>query len=105
MAGAAAIGWFTGTTSATPAGIARDRSATSRLELTMRLNEIDELLDLQRHSLLQAESGPRVLTMPEQLKARMDESAQRARDLIESLELQRISILHALGQSGDRDGR
>lgn len=104
MTGAAAIGWFTGTTSGTPAGVTRDWSATSRLELTMRLNEVDELLDVQRHSLLQAESGPRVLKMPDELKARMNETAQRARELIESLEKQRISIRHALALSGANDG-
>ena len=104
MTGAAAVGWFTGTTSATPAGVTHDRSTTSRLDLTMRLNEVDELLDVQRHNLFQAESGPRALTMPAALKAHMEESAQRARELIESLERQRGSILHALAQDGHDGG-
>ena len=104
MTGAAAVGWFTGTTSATPAGVTHDRSTTSRLDLTMRLNEVDELLDVQRHNLFQAESGPRALTMPDALKAHMEESAQRARELIESLERQRGSILHALAQDGHDGG-
>jgi DNA-directed RNA polymerase specialized sigma54-like protein len=59
---------------------------------------------MQRHGLLQAESGPRVLTMPDELKARMNESAQHARDLIKSLEQQRDSILHVLAQEVDHDG-
>jgi transcriptional regulator with XRE-family HTH domain len=104
MTGAAAIGWFTGTTSATPAGVTHDRATTSRLDMTMRLNEVDEHLDMQRHNLLQAESGPRALTMPDALKAQMEESAQRARELIESLERQRESILHALAQDGHDGG-
>ena len=70
----------------------------------MRLNEVDELLDVQRHNLFQAESGPRALTMPDALKAHMEESAQRARELIESLERQRGSILHALAQDGHDGG-
>jgi transcriptional regulator with XRE-family HTH domain len=104
VAGAAAIGWFTGTTSATPVGVARDASATSRLALTMSLNEVDELLQLQRHSLLQAESGPRLIAMPDALKTQMEATAQHARELIESLEKQRDSILHALAQSEAQDG-
>ena len=40
------------------------KSATSRLELIMRFNQVDELLATQRHNLLQAESGPRILALP-----------------------------------------
>jgi transcriptional regulator with XRE-family HTH domain len=104
MTGAAAIGWFTGTTSATPAGVTRDPSATSRLALTMSLNEVEERLALQRHSLLQAEGGPRVLQMSDELKALAEESAHRARAMVESLEKQRDSILHALAQDRLHDG-
>ena len=104
MTSAAAIGWFTGTTSATPAGVTHDRSTTSRLDLTMRLNEVDEHLHVQRNNLLQSESGPRVLTMPDELRAQMEETAQRAREWIESLERQRETILRALAQDGHDGG-
>jgi len=104
MPGPAAIGWFTGTTGATPDGVTRDGSMTSRLALTMSLNEVEERLGWQRHSLLQAEHGPKVLQMPEGLKAQMDVTAQRAREMIESLEKERDSIIHALTRIENQDG-
>jgi transcriptional regulator with XRE-family HTH domain len=104
MTGADAIGWFTGTTSATPAGVKRDPSATSRLELTMRLNEVNEHLNIQRHNLFQEESSLRAFDMPDGLREHQFELVKRTRALVDSLEAQRDSILHMLGQGGDRDG-
>jgi hypothetical protein len=105
MTGAATIGWFTGTTSATPAGVTRDRAATSRLELTMRLNEVNEHLEIQRHNLFQTESSLQTFTMPDGLREHQQETVKHTRELVESLEQQRDSILHMLAQNGDRDGR
>jgi transcriptional regulator with XRE-family HTH domain len=104
MTGAAAIGWFTGTTSATPAGVTRDRSATSRLELTMRLNEVDEHLDIQRRNLFQVESSLQTFTMREELKEHQQERVSQTRELVKSLEGQRDSILHLLAENVHRDG-
>ena len=104
MTGAAAIGWFTGTTSTTPAGVTRDQSATLRLELTMRLNEVDERLDIQRHNLFQAESSLEIFTMPDALRERQHETVKRTRDLVKSLEEQRDSIVYLLAKNGFRDG-
>lgn len=104
MPGAAAIGWLTGSTSATPAGVTRDRSATSRLELTMRLNEVDEHLDIQRRNLFQVESSLQTFTMREELKEHQQERVSQTRKLVKSLEEQRDSILHLLAENGNRDG-
>jgi transcriptional regulator with XRE-family HTH domain len=104
MPGAAAIGWFTGTTSATPAGVTRDRAATSRLELTMKLNEVDEHLAIQRHNLFQAESSLQTFTMPDALKNRQQETVDHSRELVKSLEGQRDSILYLLAHNGFNDG-
>ncbi len=104
MAGAAAIGWFTGTTSATPAGVTRDQTATSRLERTMRLNAVDEDLDIQRRNLFQLESSLDSFTMVDELKEHQRERAKHIRGLINSLEQERDSLLHMLAQNGDHDG-
>lgn len=100
MPGGSAIGWFTGTTNPTPRGVHRDRGETSRLELTMRLNEVDELLRGQRNNLVQAESGPKMFGMPDELKARVEKSAERFREVVEALEQQRNSILDLLTSNG-----
>jgi transcriptional regulator with XRE-family HTH domain len=104
MTGAAAIGWFTGTTSATPPGVTRDRAVTSRLELTMRLNEVNEHLSIQLHNLFQTESSLKTFAMPDALRDHQLEVVKHTRKLVESLENQRDSILHMLAQNGDRDG-
>jgi transcriptional regulator with XRE-family HTH domain len=106
MNGAATLGWFTGATSATPTGVTLDRSTTSRLELVMRLNQINELLTIQRDNLHQALEGPKTLSMPDKLRERMGESAKHARALIGSLEAQRADIFELLDEhQGDSDGR
>lgn len=106
MDGAGAFGWFTGTTSDVPTGAVVDRANTARLELIKRLNEIDELIFMQRVNLTQALEGPRVLSMPGELRSHMAASADHARALIQSLEIQRTEILHMLEENGaDHDGR
>jgi hypothetical protein len=106
MTGAEVIGWFTGTTSATPVGVMRRRSATSRLELTMRLNEVNQHLAIQRENLIQAESalegGP--FTVYDELQEHQWERVKRTRQLVDSLLAQQDSILHLLAQEEDRDG-
>jgi hypothetical protein len=59
---------------------------------------------VHRHNLFQAESGPRALTMPDELKAQMEETAQRARETIESIERVRGSIIERLAQDGHDAG-
>ena len=106
MTGAAAIGWFTGTTRDTPAGVTRARSATSRLELTMRLNEIDEDLDMQRHNVVKAESILQRLEMSDEheLRKHQEDRIKHLRELVNSLEEQRKLIVHVLANE-DSDGR
>lgn len=106
MNGAAAVGWFTGTTSATPAGVIRDPSTTAKLELVMQLNQIDETLDIQRHNLYQALEGPKKLAMPDKMRDNTAAMAKHAREYIASLEVQRAQILELLDEhQGDSDGR
>jgi transcriptional regulator with XRE-family HTH domain len=104
MTGAAAIGWFTGTTSAAPAGVMRDPSMTSRLELTMKLNEVNEYLDIQRHNLRQTELSLQTFRMTDAFRERQQETVKHARELVKSLEEQRDSILYMLAQNEDRNG-
>jgi transcriptional regulator with XRE-family HTH domain len=104
MTGASAIGWFTGSTSAAPAGVTRDRSVTQRLELTMKLNEVNELLEIQRHNLFQVESSLQTFTMPDAFRERQQETVRHTRDLVKSLEGQRDSILYMLAHQGDWHG-
>ena len=104
MPGADAIGWFTGTTSATPTGVERDRSATSRLELTMRLNEVNEHLGIQQHNLRQTELALQAFTMRDELRKHEEERVEHTLQLVKSLEGQRDSILHLLAQDGVHDG-
>lgn len=104
MSGATAIGWFTGTTSATPAGVERDRSATSRLELTIRLNEVNEHLEIQQRNLRQTELALEAFTMRDELRERQQERVEHTRELVKSLEGQRDSILHLLAENGFNDG-
>jgi transcriptional regulator with XRE-family HTH domain len=104
MTGAEVIGWFTGTTSATPTGVTRDSSATSRLDLTMRLNEVRQSLATQRENLWKAESSLQLFTMPDALRDQQLERVKHTRELVTSLEAQRDSILHLLAQQGDHDG-
>ena len=104
MTGAAAIGWFTGTTSATPTGVTRDRLATSRLELTMKLNEVDEHLDIQRHNLFEAELGLQRFTMSDAYREHEQKRLEHTREVVKTLEQQRDSIFDLLTQEGDHDG-
>lgn len=99
-----AIGWFAGTTNATPDGVERDPSATSRLELTMRLNEVNEHLEIQQHNLRQTEAALQTFTMRDELREHQQERVEHTRQLVESLEGQRDSIRHILAQGGDHDG-
>lgn len=104
MTGAATIGWFTGASSATPTGVTRDPSATLRLELTMKLNEVDELLDIQRHNEFQVESALQTFTMPDAVREHQQETLKQTREFIKSLEKQRDDILYNLAQNWDHDG-
>ncbi|WP_131813935.1 helix-turn-helix domain-containing protein [Mycolicibacter kumamotonensis] len=101
MTNAAAIGWFTGTTDATPGGVTRDRSATWRLELTMQLNEVDERLEVQRHNLFQAES----VTPADAFVEHHREQVEHTRAIIKSLERQRDQIIFWLTDEDHTDGR
>ena len=102
MTGAEVIGWFTGTTRATPAGVTRERSSTARLELTMTLNEVQQHLAIQRDSLMQAELA--MDTMPDELREHQREGINRARQLVASLQAQEHSIRQRLAQEEDHDG-
>lgn len=104
MPGASAIGWFTGTTSATPAGVTRDRSATQRLELTMRLNEVNEQLEIQQHNLRQTELALQAFTMRDEFRKHEEDRVEHTRKLVKSIEEQRDSILYLLAKDGYRDG-
>lgn len=100
MTNAAAIGWFTATTNATPAGVTRDRSATWQLELTMQLNEVDERLEVQRHNLFQAES----LTPADAFVESHRGQIEHTREIIKSLEQQRNQIIFWLTDEDGTDG-
>jgi transcriptional regulator with XRE-family HTH domain len=104
MTGAAMIGWFTGATSTTPAGVMRDWSATSRFDLTMKLNQVDELLGIQRHNLRQAKLSLQTLRMTDAFRKHQQETVKHTEGLVKSLEEQRDSILYTLAQTGNHDG-
>jgi hypothetical protein len=80
VAGAEAAGWFTG-------------SATSLLDLILKLNDVDQQLDIQRRNLFQVESGLEKLDMPDGLRDHQRQRVEHVRDLINSLEQQRESII------------
>jgi transcriptional regulator with XRE-family HTH domain len=104
MTGAAAIGWFTGTTSSTPDGVTRDRSATSRLDLTMRLNEVNEHLETQERNLLNTELSLETFEMADGLREHQRDRLTHLQGIVKTLVQQRDSILHMLAQDGDDDG-
>ena len=80
VAGSDAAGWFTGT-------------ETSLLDLIANLNDIDQQLDIQRSNLFQVESGLEKLEMPDGLKDHQRQRIEHIRELIDSLEQQRESIM------------
>lgn len=96
MLGVAAVGWFAGTASETPAGVTRDRSVTSRLDLTMKLTEVDEQLNIQRRNLFQQEMALQNFEMADELRERQAERSRQTGELVKSLEQQRDSIIHKL---------
>ena len=102
------IGWFTGTTGATPTGVTSKRPA--RIELMMRLNEVDEQVARQREDLLQARAA--AFTAPEALQEHEQGIVTHTQQLLDSLEAKRESILHMLdpaflilGREGGHDAR
>lgn len=96
MTGIAAVGWFAGTTSDAPDGVTRDKAVTSRLDLTMKLAEVDEQLDKERRNLFQVESGLEKLDMPDGLRDRQQQRLEDVRERVASLEQQHDSIIHKL---------
>jgi transcriptional regulator with XRE-family HTH domain len=96
MLGVAAVGWFAGTASETPDGVKRDKAITSRLDLAMRLTEVDEQLNVQRRNLFQQEMGLQQFEMGDELRAHEDERLKQTGELVNSLEKQRDSIIHKL---------
>lgn len=104
MPGAAAIGWFTGTTSATPDGVTRDPSMTQVLELMTKLNEVNEYLGIQRHNLNQAKWALNTLRMSDAFRENQLKLVEDTREAVKTLEEQRDQIIHLLAKSGDRDG-
>jgi transcriptional regulator with XRE-family HTH domain len=103
MTGAEMIGWFTGTTKATPVGIVRDQLATSRLELTMRLNEVNQALAIQRENLLRAELGLETFAMDDALREQQLERVRHTQYLVANLQAQQDSIHHMLAQQEGHD--
>lgn len=100
MDGLAAFGWFIGAgrsvgliwdESYVPAGV--DTSGAMRIPL--ELLAIDAALAQQRHSLLQSERGPEVLSMPNALREQSKADAERTREAIRILEDQRDRLIEA----------
>jgi len=86
------IGWFTGTTGATPPGVTSKRP--QRIELMMRLNEVDEQVARQQENLLQARAA--AFTAPDALQEHQDGIVRHTQGLLDSLEGKRDSILRML---------
>lgn len=86
------LGWFTGTTGATPAGVMSKRP--QRVELMMRLNEVDDQVARQQEDLLQARAA--ATTAPDALREHQDGIVKHTQELLGSLEAKRDSILQML---------
>lgn len=100
MDGLAAFGWFIGAghdygliwdESYVPPGV----ETSGAMRIPLQLLQIEAALATQRHSLLQSERGPEVLSMPEPLRVRAAEDAARAREAIRLLEDERDRLVEA----------
>ncbi|MCV7316311.1 helix-turn-helix transcriptional regulator [Mycolicibacillus parakoreensis] len=69
----------------------------ARVDLRAMLITVEEQLETMRHSLFQAEEGPKKLRMPDAFKERLAADAERYRASIASLEDQRNTLREMLG--------
>lgn len=86
-----ALGWFTGTTGATPAGVISKRP--ERIDLMMQLNEVVEQVVRQKENLLSARAAA---TTGGIAKEHQDRIVKHSQELLDSLQAKRDSILHML---------
>jgi hypothetical protein len=84
--GSDALGWFTGT------GDHSQQDATG-IQLALQLVTTEKTLNIQRHNLLQAERGPEVLEMSDEMRAYEAKNAERAREQIALLEAERERLM------------
>jgi hypothetical protein len=107
MNGLAAFGWFIG--AGHTVGLIWDESyspdgvqTSGAMRIPLELLRIEASLAQQRHSLLQSERGPEVLSMPDALRDRAKEDAARTREAIGLLEEEKARLIEAYR---GRDGR
>lgn len=98
--GLSAFGWFIG--AGHDVGLSHevryvpDGVVTSQaMRIPLQLLQIEATLAQRRHSLLQSERGPEVLTMPDVLRENEKQRAQVTRDAIKVLEQERDRLITA----------
>jgi hypothetical protein len=90
-------GWLIKAADGLPIAGERDERAGLRAALA----DINGELETLQHNLLQAEEGPKHLSMPDVLKEKYAGDAKRYREMIKSLESRRELILTLLDRQDD----